>query len=87
MTKTTSALVLTPRPEQSQEEVLINLIKQIENLFQVKAGFVLQVSNYYELGEQQKQQLCAMFLPATLCKVPARVGNGVLFFLSKEARA
>lgn len=79
-----NALVLTPRPEQSQEEVLI---KQVENLFQVKAGFVLQVSNYYELGEQQKQQLCAMFLPATLCKVPARVGNGVLFFLSKEARA
>lgn len=84
MTKTTSALVLTPRPEQSQEEVLI---KQVENLFQVNAVFVLQVSNYYELGEQQKQQLCAMFLPATLCKVSARVGNGVLFFLSKEARA
>lgn len=79
-----NALVLTPRPEQSQVEVLI---KQVENLFQVKAGFVLQVSNYYELGEQQKQQLCAMFLPATLCKVPARVGNGVMFFLSKEARA
>lgn len=79
-----NALILTPRPEQSQEEVLI---KQVENLFQVQAGFVLQVSNYYELGEQQKQQLCAMFLPATLCKVPARVGNGVLFFLSKEARA
>ena len=79
-----NALVLTPRPEQSQVEVLI---KQVENLFQVKAGFVLQVSNYYELGEQQKQQLCAMFLPATVCKVPARVGNGVLFFLSKEARA
>lgn len=79
-----NALVLTPRPEQSQEEVLI---KQVENLFQVNAVFVLQVSNYYELGEQQKQQLCAMFLPATVCKVPARVGNGVLFFLSKEARA
>ena len=84
---TTSALVLYRKKEQKQQSPIEQTVQQVKDLFKVNAVFVLQVSNYYELGEQQKQQLCAMFLPATLCKVPARVGNGVLIFLSKEARA
>lgn len=61
------------------------MMKQVADLFQVNAGFVLQVSNYHQLCEQEKRRMCSTFLPITLCKVPARDGNGVLFFLSKEA--
>ena len=82
MTGTTSALDLVSRPKQTQEE---DLIKQVKDLFLTDADFVLQVSNYHQLCEQEKRRMCSTFLPITLCKVPARDGNGVLFFLSKEA--
>ena len=81
MTETTSALVLTTRPEQSQEEVLI---KRVKDLFEVNAVHGLLVEEYYAMHEEERIDLCETLLPITLCKVPERDGIGMWFFLSKE---
>lgn len=81
MTKTTSALVLVPRQELSQEEVLT---KQVKDLFEVNAVHGLLVDNYYAMREEERIDLCETLLPVTLCKVPERDGMGMWFFLSKE---
>lgn len=77
-----NALVFAPRLEQNKQE---DLIKQVKDLFQVNAVFVLQVVNYHHMSERAKRHMCDTLMPVTLCKVPARDGNGVLFFLNKEA--
>lgn len=81
MTKTTSALVLVPRQELSQEEVLT---KQVKDLFKVNTVHGLLVDNYYAMREEERIDLCETLLPVTLCKVPERDGMGMWFFLSKE---
>ena len=80
---TSSALVLYRKePKQTLVE---QAAQQVMDLFQVSAVFVLQVCNYYQMSEKSKRSLCELYLPITLCKVPARTGEGVWFFLSKEA--
>lgn len=82
MTAITKALVLYRKePEQTLVE---QAAQQVMDLFHVNAVKVLQVCNYYQMSEKSKRCLCENFLPITLCKVPARDGNGVWFFLSKE---
>lgn len=77
-----NALVLVPRQEQNKQE---DLIKQVKDLFQVNAVFVLQVVNYHHMSERAKRHMCNTLMPVTICKIPARDGNGMLFFLNKEA--
>ena len=72
------------RNKRTMHATVEKMCKQVADLFQVNAVSVLQVSNYYNMTEQAKRNICDMFMPITLCKVPARDGNGVLFFLSKE---
>lgn len=80
---TSSALVLYRKePKQTLAE---QAAQQVMDLFHVNAVFVLQVCNYYQMSEKSKRSLCELYLPITLCKVPAREGEGVWFFLSKEA--
>lgn len=62
------------------------IVKQVLGLFPGESLMVLRVNNYQHLAEQQKEQLCLMWWKATLCKIPTRDGNGMLFFLRKEAR-
>lgn len=62
------------------------MTKQVADLFQVKAVFVLQVDNYYQMSERAKHALCDTLMNITLCKVPARNGKGMWFFMSKEVR-
>lgn len=83
MAKTSTALVLYRKePEQSLVE---QAAQQVMDLFQVNAVIVLQVCNYYQMSEKAKRHLCETYLPITLCKVPTRNGQGMWFFLSKEA--
>ena len=80
---TTSALVLY-RKEPKQQSPIEQAVQQVKDLFKVNAVFVLQVCNYYQMSEKSKRQLCETYLPITLCRVPAREGEGMWFFLSKE---
>ena len=80
---TSSALVLYRKePKQTLAE---QAAQQVMDLFHVNAVTILQVCNYYQMSEKSKRSLCELYLPITLCKVPAREGEGVWFFLSKEA--
>lgn len=82
MATTNSALVLYRKePEQTQEEVLIQKIK---DLFEINAVHGLLVDEYYAMREEERIDLCETLLPITLCKVPERDGIGMWFFLSKE---
>ncbi len=76
---------LEVRNEQNMHATVERMCNQVADLFQVNAVSVLQVSNYFNMTERAKRDLCDTFMPITLCKVPARDGNGVLFFLNKEA--
>lgn len=81
---TTSALVLYRKePKQTLAE---QAAQQVMDLFQVSAVIVLQVSNYYQMPEHAKHALCDALMDVTICKVPARIGEGMWFFLSKEVR-
>ena len=79
--KISNALVLVTRPEQSQEEVLVEKVK---DLFEANAVHGLLVEEYYAMREEERIDLCETLLPVTLCKVPKRDGIGMWFFLSKE---
>ncbi len=80
---TSSALVLYRKePKQTLAE---QAAQQVMDLFHVNAVTILQVCNYYQMSEKSKRSLCELYLPITLCKVHAREGEGVWFFLSKEA--
>ena len=81
MAENKNALVLVPRPEQSQEEVLV---RQIKDLFEVNSVHALFIEEYYAMREEERIDLCETLLPITLCKVPERDGIGMWFFLSKE---
>lgn len=81
MAENKNALVLVPRPEQSQEEVLV---RQIKDLFEVNSVHALFIEEYYAMHEEERIDLCETLLPMTLCKVPERDGIGMWFFLSKE---
>ncbi len=76
---------LSVRNERTTNASVERMTKQVADLFQVKAVFVLQVVNYHHMSERAKRHMCDTLMPVTLCKVPARDGNGVLFFLNKEA--
>lgn len=78
-----TASVLYKEPKQNLAE---QAAQQVMDLFQVNAVFVLQVSNYYRMPEHAKHELCNTLMDATLCKLPARNGQGMWFFLSKEVR-
>jgi len=80
-TKISNALVPVMRPEQTQEEVLVEKVK---DLFEVNAVHGLLVEEYYAMREEERIDLCETLLPITLCKVPERDGIGMWFFLSKE---
>ncbi len=79
--KISNALVLARRTEQSPEEQMAQKVKE---LFQVNAVHGLLVEDYYAMREEERIDLCETLLPITLCKVPARTGEGMWFFLSKE---
>lgn len=81
MAENKNALVLVTRPEQTQEEVLVEKVK---DLFEVNAVHGLLVEEYYAMREEERIDLCETLLPVTLCKVPERDGIGMWFFLSKE---
>lgn len=81
MTATTKALVLYKDPKQTLAE---QAAQQVMDLFQVNAVTMLQVSNYYQMPEHAKHALCDALMDVTLCKVPARTGEGMWFFLGKE---
>ena len=83
--ETTTALALYRKNEPKQQSPIELAVQQVKDLFKVNAVFVLQVCNYYQMSEKSKRSLCELYLPITLCKVPAREGEGVWFFLSKEA--
>ena len=84
MAKTSTALALYRKKEQKQQSPIEQTVQQVKDLFKVNAVIVLQVSNYYQMSEKAKRRLCETYLPITLCKVPAREGEGMWFFLSKE---
>lgn len=79
--KISNALVLITRPEQSEEEVLI---QQVKNLFEVNTVHALFIEGYYAMHEEERIDLCETLLPVTLCKVPECDGIGMWFFISKE---
>ena len=76
-----SALVLYKDPKQTLAE---QAAQQVMDLFHVNAVTMLQVSNYYQMPEHAKHALCDTLMDVTLCKVPARTGEGMWFFLGKE---
>ena len=81
---TTSALVLYRKePKQTLVE---QAAQQVMDLFHVNAVTMLQVSNYYQMPEHAKRELCDTLMDVTICKVPARTGEGMWFFMSKEVR-
>ena len=82
---TSTALALYRKKEPKQQSPIEQAVQQVKDLFKVNAVFVLQVCNYYQMSEKSKRHLCETYLPITLCKVPAREGEGVWFFLSKGA--
>ena len=84
MAKPTTALVLYRGPK--QQSPIEQAAQQVKDLFQVNAVFVLQVCNYYQMSEASKRRLCELYLPITICKIPAREGEGMWFFLSKEVQ-
>lgn len=77
-----SALVLYRKDH--KQTLAEQAAQQVMDLFHVNAVTMLQVSNYYQMSEKSKRHLCETLLPVTLCKVPARTGEGMWFFLSKE---
>ena len=81
MTAITKALVLYKDHKQTLVE---QAAQQVMDLFHVNAVIVLQVSNYYQMPEHAKHALCDALMDVTLCKVPARTGEGMWFFLGKE---
>lgn len=81
MAENKNALVLVPRQEQSQDEVLA---QQVKDLFEVNTVHGLFIEEYYAIREEERIDLCETLLPITLCKVPERDGIGMWFFLSKE---
>ena len=78
---TTSALVLYKDPKQTLAEQAAQLVM---DLFRVNAVTMLQVCNYYQMPEHAKHALCDTLMDVTLCKVSARTGEGMWFFLGKE---
>lgn len=74
------------RKEPKQQSPIEQAVQQVMDLFKVKAVFVLQVDNYYQMSERAKHALCDTLMNITLCKVPARNGKGMWFFMSKEVR-
>jgi hypothetical protein len=85
MAQNITALALYRKKEQKQQSPIEQAVQQVKDLFKVNTVFVLQVCNYYQMSEKSKRHLCETYLPITLCKVPAREGEGMWFFLSKEA--
>ena len=77
---------LSVRNERTTNASVERMTKQVADLFQVNAVFVLQVVNYHHMSERAKRHMCDTLMPVTLCKVPARNGNGMWFFLSKEVQ-
>lgn len=77
---------LSVRNERTTNASVERMTKQVADLFQVNAVFVLQVDNYYQMSERAKYALCDTLMNITLCKVPARNGKGMWFFMSKEVR-
>lgn len=79
---TTSALVLYRKDH--KQTLVEQAAQQVMDLFHVNAVTMLQVSNYYQMPEHAKHALCDALMDVTLCKVPARTGEGMWFFLGKE---
>lgn len=86
MAQNITALALYRKKEQKQQSPIEQAVQQVKELFQVNAVSVLQVSNYYQMSEKSRRRLCENFMPITLCMIPARIGEGMWFFLSKEVR-
>lgn len=82
MAQTTKALVLYGNGP--QRDIVEQTAQQVKDLFLVNAVIVLQVSNYYQMSERAKRTLCDTLMDVTICKVPARIGEGMWFFLRKE---
>ena len=70
------------RAQQSEPQ----MARKVMDLFQIKNVHVMYVSNYHQLPEWEKREMCDLYMNITLCKVPARNGKGMWFFMSKEVQ-
>lgn len=77
---------LSVRNERTTNASVERMTKQVADLFQVNAVFTLQVVNYHHMSERAKRHMCDTLMPVTLCKIPARDGKGMWFFMSKEVK-
>ena len=68
------------------EQQEAKMAQQVMDLFHVKSVHVMYVSNYHQLPEWEKREVCDLYRNITLCKVPARNGKGMWFFLSRGER-
>lgn len=84
MAQNISALALYRKKESKQQSPIEQAVQQVKDLFKVNAVTMLQVRNYYQMPEHAKHALCDALMDVTLCKVPARTGEGMWFFLGKE---
>ena len=60
------------------------LARKVMDLFHVNAVYGLLVADFHRMPEEAKHYLCELLMDVTVCKVPARKGDGMWFFLSKE---
>ena len=60
------------------------LARKVMDLFHVNAVYGLLVADFHRMPEEAKRYMCELLMDVTLCKVPARKGDGMWFFLSKE---
>lgn len=60
---------------------------KVMDLFHIDEIMALRIHNYHLRTNQQKQLLCDLFRPMTLCKLPAPDNrNDLIFYLRKEER-
>ena len=62
-------------------------VQKVRELFRVNAVVELLVTNYYQLPEREKRSLCDTLMDVTICKIAARTGEGMYFYLRKEGCA
>ena len=77
---------LAPARKNRAQQSELQLARKVMDLFHVNSVHVVYVSNYHQLPEWEKRVVCELYMNITLCKVPARNGNGMWFFLSKEVQ-
>lgn len=46
----------------------------------------LRVENYQQMTEKEKRQVCQDLWDITICKIPARKGHDMLFYLTEDVQ-